>query len=319
MMQGRQRAQVMVLFALAFPAFAGFLGLALDGGYILAGQRGVQFAADAAVWASAIDIREGRGSSATTSGQAVGMANMNQLKLTGVSITIQCHTSANASATARNWASCPLSGTQSVKATATGTYHTAFMQLLQVPTKVLEGTAVVTRTSQVAPLGICDTRLTTAASANPNAPNTWQLVWTDDMKDDVCGEGNPSWDGLVNLDDRTQIQCDVYESRIIPRLSSPAFSDGDTVALNTRSCPSIGDQPSDWLRRYDGQTVAVAVVDADWRDASNPVGVIVGCVQARLFVDAPSRKRHDNAVRALPLASAPTSCSSIPTKLVQIS
>jgi hypothetical protein len=54
--RGRQRGQVIVLFALLLPALLGLVGLAVDGGRLLAERRHLQAVADAAAWAAASEI-----------------------------------------------------------------------------------------------------------------------------------------------------------------------------------------------------------------------------------------------------------------------
>lgn len=51
-----QRGQIILLFALLMPALIGFVGLAVDGGRILAERRHLQAVADAAAWAAAAEI-----------------------------------------------------------------------------------------------------------------------------------------------------------------------------------------------------------------------------------------------------------------------
>ena len=58
---GRRRpGQTLVLFALLFPVLLGMVGLVIDGGLIMAAQRQVQNAADAAALAASMDRVRGK-------------------------------------------------------------------------------------------------------------------------------------------------------------------------------------------------------------------------------------------------------------------
>jgi Flp pilus assembly protein TadG len=63
------RGQIMVLFALLLPALIGFVGLAVDGGRLLAERRHLQAVADAAAWAAATEAVYGTPSTAAAAAQ----------------------------------------------------------------------------------------------------------------------------------------------------------------------------------------------------------------------------------------------------------
>src|SRR5439155_3267646 len=71
----RQRGQVLVLFALLLPALIGIVGLAVDGGRLLAARRHLQAVADAAAWAAATEVVYGTSANAAGTARWYGTRN----------------------------------------------------------------------------------------------------------------------------------------------------------------------------------------------------------------------------------------------------
>ncbi|HEU5116478.1 MAG TPA: pilus assembly protein TadG-related protein, partial [Isosphaeraceae bacterium] len=61
--QGRPSGKILAMTALSLPVFLGMLGLTIDGGLLMATERQVQNAADAAATAAAMDLFRGSGTS----------------------------------------------------------------------------------------------------------------------------------------------------------------------------------------------------------------------------------------------------------------
>src|SRR3954452_24049559 len=133
MHMNRRPGQVVMIFALALPALLGAFGLALDGGYFLVTGRGTQQAASAAARAAATELMGFSYATAASAGTAVGQKKLASLALSGAAITIVFKAAAtpatDGAPTATGWSSAaPTSATNCVKATASATYHTLFLQ-----------------------------------------------------------------------------------------------------------------------------------------------------------------------------------------------
>ena len=171
----------MTIFAAALPVLLGFLGLVLDGGFYLAVGETTQFAVAAAARAAAADVSATAYASATTDGTTVGQRNLSTLQLSGITLSLQYNNTASAAPGAAGWSSAtPTANTWSVKATASGTYNTLFLKLLQVPTVQVQRLAVVTL-SYLLPLGVCQA-VSNAMDASPARP---QVIW--DRNSSQCG------------------------------------------------------------------------------------------------------------------------------------
>jgi hypothetical protein len=279
MAMGRQRAQVLIIFTAALPALLGLLGLALDGGYYFAAGRATQFAADAAARAVTVEIMNAQYDNATAAGQAMGRKNLDLLKLSGVSIALAYNNTVNAAPTASGWSATPSTTTRSIRATASGSYATLFLQLLQVGSVDLQRVAVVTiDLNGWLPIAIC-TPTSDAMNAQPDAP---QVIWQ--FNGNLCGVAK--WDGLASLNGQTG--CAVYERWILPEPpSGPPPALGSDIALNIQNCQNT----DDWLRTYSNLVQPVVVVQVN---AATVTGRVLGCRQVRLAIGT-------NIVRATPV------------------
>ena len=139
----RQRAQVLIIFALALLPMLGFLGLAVDGMYYFIALRAVNSAAGIAARAAALDVQYGQASllnaaayaKATPDAQAIGQQNLSQFRLTNVNFDVSYNNTLNALILSLGWSSAtPTALTNSVKVTASGTYNTIFLRLVGIST-----------------------------------------------------------------------------------------------------------------------------------------------------------------------------------------
>src|SRR5262249_1919255 len=139
----RQRAQVLIIFAVVLLPILGFLGLAVDGMYYFIALRGVNNAAGVAARAAALDVQEAQASllhaaayaRATPDAQALGQQNLSQFRLTNVNFDVAYNNTINAVLLSLGWSSAtPTALTNSVKVTASGTYNTIFLRLVGIST-----------------------------------------------------------------------------------------------------------------------------------------------------------------------------------------
>lgn len=287
------RGQVLVIFAAALPALFGFLGLALDGGYYLAATRAAQFAAGAAARAAALDVQTGAYGSATSDGQAIGQRNLPLLGAAGTTIAIAYNNTAAASPTGAGWyTTTPSSQTQSVRATTTGNYRPLFLPLVGITMASIARSTVVTLEGGVLPLAVCSSTV----SRQPNGP--WLIYWDNNR---VCGSSG-TWEGFAGLDGQSHT-CSEYKALVLPGPPTGRASSTTLSLPSARVCPTVTDQPADWLATtyYTNNPVqTIPVVDLT---NSNR---LVGCTSVRV---APYP--GFNAVQASPQSSpaAITPCS----------
>jgi Flp pilus assembly protein TadG len=174
----RQPAQVLVLFALAAIPLMGFVGLAVDGGNILAQRRIVQNGADAGVLAGLRDMARGSSSTALNSAQSYAQTNAGAgFKATNATLTI-------------GPASGPVfinnAGTEGVdqslatgvKVTVTKTFSTYFLNVIQIPTFTVSASAsgkLQKWGQNVGPFLVCVDGLKDGSNLtdNQNNPNDW--------------------------------------------------------------------------------------------------------------------------------------------------
>src|SRR3954451_24695738 len=99
----RARGQVIVLFVVLLPVLFGFLGMALDGGWYYALQRGAQFAASAAARAAAQEVLASRPGGAAAWGQTIGLYDLRGLQLTDPDVALAFNDAPNATPTSAGW------------------------------------------------------------------------------------------------------------------------------------------------------------------------------------------------------------------------
>jgi hypothetical protein len=230
-------------------------------------------------------------------GTAVGQKNLAVLGHSGAAIAMVFKSGANpltdCAPTATGWSSgAPTSATNCVKATATGTYHTLFLQLLGVQSATHQRDAVVTLGSGggglgIMPLSVC--RADTSAA-------TW-VVWlnaTRSSSDPTCVVN--SWDGLlqliaakpgsgVTIACQTQPNFPSYETWFGPPPTTPAPE--PAVAVNTKSCSYI----ATWIAQYTAPRVAyVSVVDHPFGTGGGSTSInVLGCRKVLLTPDTTHR------------------------------
>jgi Flp pilus assembly protein TadG len=270
----RARGQTVILFALLLLPLIGFLGLALDGGYYFLATRALTMAADSAARAAAVDIQYGQSTNqssyyalATSDGTQTGQQNLQDLNLTNVAFTLAYNDTVAAAPNAAGWYGTPRDSTSSIRATATGTYHPLFLQLVGITSVDIQrmglgaSPAVVTL-HNVLPVGVCQIdRLLTPAGP-------W-ILWQNSAIN-LCGL--LSWYGLVELNPGAT--CASYSTWIGPAEAGPSPPPGTPMTVETQSC-NANVWPN-W-QASNGRIAPVLVLDSA---AGNKV---IGCQPVRLI------------------------------------
>jgi Flp pilus assembly protein TadG len=287
----RSRGQVIVVYALTLLMLLGCLGLSIDGGYVFASSRAISIAADTAARAATVDVRLGRAgqsaylSRASSDGQIIGQRNLAQAGLTNVVLTIAYNDTANAAPTAPGWSTAPPTlATNSVRATASGTYNTFFMRALGINSLNIQrvGTSqlapVVTVSQRVLPNAVCQLDRT----LSPNGPWT---IWIS-SGGLVC---NLTWHGFVNITGTAM--CGTYPTWIGPPPTISAPADGSTLRLDTNSCNAVWNN----YQQLNGTVQTIMIVDTL---AGN---TLVGCQQVtvRTSSSGPNNQATGTPVGAL--------------------
>jgi len=241
----RQRAQVLIIFAVGLLPLLGFLGLAVDGMYYFIALRGVHTAVGIAARTAAMDVQEAQASllhvaafaRATPDAQAMGQQNLSQFRLTNVSFDVSYNNTINALILSLGWSSAtPTAFTNSVKVTASGTYNTVFLRLLGISTvdigqSELAKVAIVS-VPRALPFGVCKADYDANNSGSPK----W-TIWKSggiSASDSLCQASMPAgWEGFLNLDG-TASGCLSYQSWVTPPPpTGPSPPNGWSVDMDT--------------------------------------------------------------------------------------
>ena len=171
--EGANRGQAILLIALMLPLMLGMAGLVVDGGMLLVARRTAQTAADAATYAAAYDLLEGKGAAAATA-SALYYAAENGYNNDGTTntVTVSIPPTSGPHAGDSNFAQVRI----------TATLSTLFIQVLSGGSAVAAASAVGGTTGSVPPYSIL--------ALDPSAPQSLN----------VTGSGNFNVGGGIMVD-----------------------------------------------------------------------------------------------------------------------